>query len=432
MKKLVGFMLVLTICMGFVASVSAYQVTKSGIISIDDDTWQWWTQRYDDLSARGIYQNSMASFSEGLLRIFHASEIPSQPNDNYLDLNGNLVDLNRGRFVWMSTFHEEMASTSMTNENGYGGSSCGFINKNGDMVLDTKQYGSFEFDGPMTSRFVDGKALMYDADAVTWISDLFDNDMTQWESKQEYVVIDTKGNELERIVGGEALMAHPLFETSLANYDGVPLGVLINPEAYAGTTGETTVPEEVAPPTKPDVKTTYGQSTAISKGYTIENNIGYLVVEVTNPTPNKDVGDVFYIYYAKYKGDNGIWDSTTEFLPSNLIQQLHYEVEPNSVTTLRIPMNQVGETDQELTQENIEAGWSNNEYISASRFVLAQAETAAESEELVTFLKRAHDYGEMQLSYEAVNGVTILANPMPRLHRAAYLNEKFSYFTNQF
>lgn len=177
---------------------------------------------------------------------------------------------------------------------------------------------------------------------------------------------------------------------------------------------------------------TYGQSTVKIKGYTIDKDyVGKMLIEVTNNGDAPDKGDLFYVTYSKFINKTDIIDAGS-YVPNDLILQIQYEVDANSTKTLEVPMGFLPE-DNNLTEDQMEHGWSHAENIESSRTVLAQAETPEEAAELTAFFKAAHDYGEMGLTYAPdSNGVTVLAKPMSTTQRARYLDQKLAAFTSQF
>ena len=185
-------------------------------------------------------------------------------------------------------------------------------------------------------------------------------------------------------------------------------------------------------PDPPAVEATYGQSTVKIKGYTIdEDYVGKMLIEVTNNGSAPDKGDLFYVAYSKFIEGSEIIDAGV-YVPNDLILQIQYEVDANSTKTLEVPMGFLP-GDNNLTEDQMEHGWSQAENIEPSRTVLAQAETPEEAAELTAFFKAAHDYGEMALTYAPdSNGVTILAEPMSTIRRAQYLDQKLAAFTSQF
>lgn len=176
-----------------------------------------------------------------------------------------------------------------------------------------------------------------------------------------------------------------------------------------------------------EAECTYGQATFKSRGYTIENDCGYLLIDVTNKTDSPDEGDLFYVLFNKYYEEIGIMDSSTEYLPTDCIYQIHYQVDANATTTIRMPTSVVLDVDP-----GDSGSWHENDLVESSRYVLVQAETPEECEELVEFFKSFHFYNEIQLDYEPVNGITALAHPAPMLSYKNRLDQKLGAFTSHF
>lgn len=327
-QKLGAALLSICIMLTCTAPAFAYQVYSWGEIGPDDNTIEWFQKNREALEGRKLHGQEYASFSEGLLRIFEGTE--GTP-DNFIDTSGNLVDLNRGRFDFMSSFSGGLTSVSKYAYDGKNNHITGFVNKNGDMVLDTSKYGSFHYYRVMTSRFVGGKALLSNYGYFD-LKKLEDPAERAKLGDAKFVVIDTKGKVLETIKGADKLMAHPLFKTSITNYDGVPLGVLMDPMAYAGTGGgdSPAVPIEPIPeppkeyqrPDLPDYADadTYFQSKGKVTNVVIGDlDFGSFILTVTNSTNLRDSG-VIAVAAANVDGSAG--GAGVFFVP--------YVLEPNS------------------------------------------------------------------------------------------------------
>ncbi|MGE4549215.1 MAG: hypothetical protein AB7C89_06665 [Intestinibacillus sp.] len=330
MKRFVlSTLLCFALLLACTAPAFAYQVYSWGEIGPDDYTTEYMLKNRGTLEDRKLYQHEHASFSEGLLRIFQGTE--GTP-DNFIDISGNLIDLNRGRFDFMSTFSGGLSSVSKYIYDGNNNHVTGFVNKNGAMVLDTSKYGSFHYYRVMTSRFVNGKALLSNYGLID-LKDIENRTLDErlWE-KAEFVVIDTKGKVLETIKGVDKLVAHPLFKTSITNYDGVPLGVLMDPMAYAGTSGggSATEPVQSVPETsteyqRPDLPDyadaeTYFQSKGkITNIYLGDLDFGSFILTITNSTNSRDSG---VIAVAAANADGSAGGAGVFFVP--------YVLEPNS------------------------------------------------------------------------------------------------------
>jgi hypothetical protein len=333
-KLLLSTLLCFELLVTCTAPAFAYQVYSWGEIGPDDYTTEYMLKNRGTLEGRELYQHEYASFSEGLLRIFQGTD--GTP-DNFIDTSGSLVDLNRGRFDFMSTFSGGLSSVSKYAYDGKNNHITGFVNKNGDMVLDTSKYGSFHYYRVMTSRFVGGKALLSNYGYFD-LRKLEEPEERAKLGAAEFVVIDTNGKVLETIKGVDKLVAHPLFKTSITNYDGVPLGVLMDPMAYAGTNGggSATAPTQPTPelpkeylrpdlPEYADADTYFQSKGTITNIYLGDLDFGSFILTVTNNTNFRDSG---VIAVAAANADGSAGGAGVFFVP--------YALEPNSSSEFSI------------------------------------------------------------------------------------------------
>lgn len=402
-----------------------------------------------------------SGFSEGLISVVKLDKYGDPHRGVYMNTNGDV--LNFGRYAGTydalpKVFKEGLSFVYWTEEiTGYPGVTGetihrGFIDMAGELVLNLTPYlgefyagfGVLNNNIALSSRFVNGYTIVNPGthldvstgeissvshyDPYGHVRNYYPNRTFPPAPQIEpdtYHVINLKGEIVETIRGAKALQAHPLTRVALIDQHGVTYGelydLIMNGKAMKGTNNENPLVEAPAQPT-------YGQAIVKARGYTIENNVGYLLIDVTNKGKAADQGDLFYVLYNKFKRAEGMISNTKDFLPTDFIRQIHYEVPANSAKTLRVPVGALS-LDTDLTDENRESGWFENDWVEASRFVLAQAESKEECAELVSFFKAAHDYGEMELSYTADDGVTILAQPYPSTNRSAYLDQKLSALT---
>ena len=372
---------------------AALSVSVLAVPAFAVDTNTFWQDNAEVLAAQNIFQYGERPFREGL--------IPVLVNDewNYLNEQAQVVDLNRGRFSYMFDFFDGRAAVIDKNTN-----KVGYIDKTGTLVIPC-QFGYHDMMGTVyTGYFHNGQATVL---------------------KEYYPAEEDFSNGFPMMTSGTWEVAHidkngQLID-SYTTVEGMSAGLyLIGDNGYMIDQTETV--------TEP----TYGQSTVKIKGYTIdEDYVGKMLIEVTNNGDAPDKGDLFYVTYSKFINKTDIIDAGS-YVPNDLILQIQYEVDANSTKTLEVPMGFLPE-DNNLTEDQMEHGWSHAENIESSRTVLAQAETPEEAAELTAFFKAAHDYGEMGLTYEPdSNGVTILAKPMSTTQRARYLDQKLSAFTSQF
>lgn len=352
-----------------------------------------------------------------------------------MDKNGTLHDLNQGRYWIMSSFSGGLASVGRNSEKSNAAFNVGYIDTKGNEVIPCNedwcrfQYGSLPY---VTGRFENGKAVILRQPDVPFFGFGVDGyrDTTSYNTSLpdrwygiEYAYIDTQGNYLtgwKLTQDIDTVLGLPLYDQD---------GIRLSDRVYWGSGGSQ---EPTENPDPPAVEATYGQSTVKIKGYTIdEDYVGKMLIEVTNNGDAPDKGDLFYVAYSKFIEETDIIDAGA-YVPYDLIRQIQYEVDANATKTLEVPMGFLPEGGN-LTEDQMEHGWTHAENIESSRTVLAQAETPEEAAELVKFFKGAHDYGEMELTYAPdSNGVTVLAKPMSTTQRAQYLDQKLAAFTSQF
>lgn len=422
----------------------AYTMESDGFtITPNQETLDFWTQYKYPLNDQGIYEHSADNwnfcpeFHDGLLLI-QDTVSPTEEYatwDNYVDKNGTLHDLNQGRYWIMSSFSGGLASVGRNSEKSNSVFNVGYIDTKGNEVIPCNedwcrfQYGTLPF---VTGRFENGKAVVLRQPDVPFFGFGVDGirDTTSYNTSlpdrwygMEYAYIDTQGNYLtgwKLTQDIDTVLGLPLYDQD---------GIRLSDRVYWGSGGSQ---EPTENPDPPAVEATYGQSTVKIKGYTIdEDYVGKMLIEVTNNGDAPDKGDLFYVAYSKFMEGSTLIDAGA-YVPNDLILQIQYEVDANATKTLEVPMGFLPEGGN-LTEDQMEHGWTHAENIESSRTVLAQAETPEEAAELTAFFKAAHDYGEMGLTYEPdSNGVTVLAKPMSTTQRARYLDQKLAAFTSQF
>ena len=371
----------------------ALSVSVLAVPAFAVDTNTFWQDNAEVLATQNIFQYGERPFREGL--------IPVLVNDewNYLNEQAQVVDLNRGRFSYMFDFFDGRAAVIDKNTN-----KVGYIDKTGTLVIPC-QFGYHDMMGTVyTGYFHNGQATVL---------------------KEYYPAEEDFSNGFPMMTSGTWEVAHidknGQLVDSYRTVEGMSAGLyLIGDNGYMIDQTETV--------TEP----TYGQSTVKIKGYTIdEDYVGKMLIEVTNNGDAPDKGDLFYVAYSKFMEGSTLIDAGA-YVPNDLILQIQYEVDANATKTLEVPMGFLPEGGN-LTEDQMEHGWTHAENIESSRTVLAQAETPEEAAELTAFFKAAHDYGEMGLTYEPdSNGVTVLAKPMSTTQRARYLDQKLAAFTSQF
>lgn len=431
-----------------IVPAQAQYLAPDGItIMPNEETQQFWNTYKYILSDKKIHEHSADNwsfcpeFNNGLLLVYEAvNPCPSGYWDNYVDKNGQLHDLNKGRYQAMYSFSGGLASVkSLNTEKQNYVYNVGYVDTKGNEVIPCNDnWCSFQFtnDNYLTlyyqGAFKNGKtvvirepdrkpSIFYDDPYTTYYSS---HEPEKWYGV-EYAYIDTSGNYLTDWKFTQDI--NEVINLPLYDQDGISLYDRVH---GIGSSENLPSPE----PEQPEVESTYGQATARIKGYTIDKDyVGKMVIEITNTGNSQpDKGDLFYITYAKFIKGSDIVDAGV-YVPYQTILQIPYEVDANATTTLKIPVGFLPNYDQELTEDQIANGWNDMENVESARTILAQAETAEEAEELRTFFMKAHDYGEMGLTYEPdSDGVTILAAPYSSIERAKYLDQKLSVFTSKF
>lgn len=377
---------ILAVLLSVVLAVSVLLVPAGAAV----DANRFWQENGDKLMQQNIFQYGERPFREGLM--------PALVNDqwNYINEKGEVVDLNRDRFMYVFDFFEGLAAVMDKDT-----MKVGYIDTTGKLVIPCQFYAFDSMGSIYVGYFHNGKATVFTDGKFT---------------PTEYGGSTVKGAQIAEINKSGS-------KSNARTWDSDDLTGLY----LIGDNGYMPDAEEIP-------MVTYGQASAHITGYTIdEDYVGKMVIEVTNTgNTQPDKGDLFYIPYAKFSEGSEIIDAGV-YVPYQYILQISYEVEANATTTLKIPVGFLPNYDQDLTEGQIAHGWQADKNIESARTILAQAETPEEAAELRTFFMGAHDYGEMGLTYEPdSDGVTILAAPMPTSRRAQYLDQKLSAFTSQF
>ena len=424
----------------------AHTMALDGVTILPNaQTQQFWDAWKNPLNDQGVYEHSAdawsfcAEFHDGLLLI-RDTVSPTETYaswDNYVDQDGQLRDLNQGRYHTMYSFSGGLAAVCRNSAKRNSIFNVGYVDTAGNEVIPCNDdwcrflYVSLPY---MAGRFENGRAVVlrqpdipFPGYNIAYASESTTYNPYNPESWYgvEYAYIDTRGNYLTDWVltrDIDTVVSLPLYDQ-----DGVSLYQRVH-----GLDQTAAVQPDPQPETPPR-NATYGQSHVTLKGYTIdETQTGRLLIEVSNPGSMPDTGDLFYVTYCKFIEGSELIDAGA-YVPYGTILNIRYEVEAGETKTLSIPVGFLANYDEDLTAGQMAAGWRDMENVESSRVVLAQAETPAEAEELTAFFKAAHDYGEMGLTYTPDDdGVTILAAPMATLRRAQYLDQKLSVFTSQF
>lgn len=465
MHRVLSLFLTFALCAGlFTLPAQAYHVEyrKDGTpyFDVSQEDHQWWNDHVNELQnhEQGLL-NYAGGANTGLISLppeFHDGLmtmellVDGMPY-RYVDRDMNIYDLDRGRYFQMNCFSEGLAAAVVfyhsNPQMAQGTMQICYIDKQGNEVfrLDPSfcvlQYLGTYFVG----YFQDGKACVIRNPRKDLRQDGYLGDYYYLRDGVEYAFIDTTG----KVVTDWTLLTdmEDIVQLPLYGPNGAWIGHCMsdkhlaqNAPLYAEEGSGVTVPFNVIHP-----GATYGQAQTQFVGYTIDpenlsSGRGDMVILLTNNTPNWDEGDLFHLFYGLYsdKVYEGFWnivDSTTEFLPTGDIRQIHYEIEPWGVKYLYVATPYVINEEGKLLWrgfEDLGPHWMEQSLIREARTVFLQAETTAERDKLVWFLKRAHDYPEMQLTYTSYNGVTLLGVPYPTLRNRALLDQVLAPFTSQF
>ena len=235
-KRFCLLALALALAAGLTAPAGAYYLMDDGYsIFPNEETYRWTEQNKVNLpkekwnAVAADNWNFCGEFHEGLLLINEAVTTPPDflggYNPNYVDKNGNLVDLNRNRFGSMFPFYEGLAATTSQHLL----RDVGYVDKSGSEVIPPNDEWR-TFPSPSystvyyTGRFENGRALvMREPEKPT--SD-------EWAGHGfEYAYIDKKGNYLTGWTvadNKEAIIKLPLYDTN-----GVWIGFREDEAAWA-------------------------------------------------------------------------------------------------------------------------------------------------------------------------------------------------------
>ena len=140
-KKLLAFLLVIAMMTGVAMPAGAYQLADYGdyfLIEEENETNQFWSEHGASLQERGIYTHTysfdyIGDFSDGFLPIFYSAG--GDLLDDYVDKNGNLADLNQGRYSMMHAFSEGLAAASPQKNSGHTFNGLCYVDTNGNQVI---------------------------------------------------------------------------------------------------------------------------------------------------------------------------------------------------------------------------------------------------------------------------------------------------------
>ena len=246
-KKLCTLLLALALTAGLSAPAGAYYLMDDGYsIYSNEETYQWWetTGRQIGENIYGVAAdnwNFCGEFHDGLLLIYESNTVLPENypglNYNYVDKNGNLVDLDRNRYDKMFTFSEGLAAATKyhvhTAEGTLGG--VAYVDAKGNEVVPFQSDWSELCMGGVyyTGRFENGRALVMRAPSGR-IGAVSMPDSDEWRATWEgfeYAYIDTKGSLL---TGWTLVKSHSdIIKLPLYDFNGVWIGFREDPAAWA-------------------------------------------------------------------------------------------------------------------------------------------------------------------------------------------------------
>lgn len=342
------------LCLGLLACIlpaGAYTLDPDGFtIWPNEETYQFWETYRFQLMDQGIYEvaadnwNFCGEFHDGLVLIHENHTNPTTLTDNYVDKNGNLVDLNRNRYSDLFPFSEGYAAAFICNEYGAGNQGQTFIDTKGNQIVDideTWRY-IYTYAGPSyAGRFENGRALVMRHPKGLDYGMQLPAEGYPWYGV-EYAYIDTKGNYLTDWTLEEDL--NKLFHFPLYDQNGVWIGHRLDEAAWtaaAGTAqGSTGQPQEEAfrpdwhAPELPDYNwnapSQFASTAKVTGFYLGDLDFGSAEVTVTNPTKQTDAGVVAVAFVNVDNSNFAVDGDGVFFIP--------YELAPGESKTYSVLM----------------------------------------------------------------------------------------------
>lgn len=232
----------LALLAGLTAPAGAYYLMDDGYsIYPNEESYQFWEKNKFILRERGIHEESAddwnfcGEFHDGLVLVSESVTVPPEEspglNPNYIDKNGNLVDLNRNRYWLMYPFFEGLAAAELKRGPG-GEAGVAYIDSQGNEVVPlNREWMTYRTSSVSivyyTGRFENGKALvMRERQKPTW---------DEWAGHGfEYAYIDKKGNYLTGWT--EAKDKDTIISLPLYDQNGIWIGFREDPAAWAANT----------------------------------------------------------------------------------------------------------------------------------------------------------------------------------------------------
>lgn len=318
-----------------IVPAGAHYMALDGItIMPNEETQQFWNTHKSTLNAQGIYEHSADGWSfcpelnDGLLLI-QDTVSPTEEYatwDNYVDKNGQLHDLNKGRYLAMYSFSGGLASVkSMHSEMHNYMYNVGYVDTKGNEVIPCNDdWCSFQYDSLWyQGAFKNGKTVILrspelpnygyyngvDYDHPTDTASYDSMNPQRWYGI-EYAYIDTKGNMLtdwKLTQDINTVLALPLYDQDgIRLYDRINgLGSSSGLPGQELPGGEQPEPEEEenAPfvpeyhaPELPDynreAESLFASTAKVTGFYVGMADLGSIYVTVTNSTEMTDAGVV--------------------------------------------------------------------------------------------------------------------------------------------
>lgn len=111
---------------------------------------QFWQENGDKLLSQNIFQYGERPFREGLMPVLVGDQW------NYINEQGKVVDLNRGRFMYVFDFFEGLAAVMDKDT-----MKVGYIDTTGKLVIPCQYYAYDSMGGVYVGYFHDGKATVF-------------------------------------------------------------------------------------------------------------------------------------------------------------------------------------------------------------------------------------------------------------------------------
>lgn len=111
---------------------------------------QFWQENADSLSSQNIFQYGERPFREGLMPVLAGDQW------NYINEQGKVVDLNRGRFMYVFDFFEGLAAVMDKDT-----MKVGYIDTTGKLVIPCQYYAYDSMGGVYVGYFHNGKATVF-------------------------------------------------------------------------------------------------------------------------------------------------------------------------------------------------------------------------------------------------------------------------------